>query len=198
MEGESHGHATFFAPTTYTTADFTIRSYLPGDGAALQAATVSSYAHLRPWMPWATTEQTVDEAEALCRRFYAAYLLNENYVLGVWRGVELVGGTGFHLRDGGLEQRTSEVGMWIRASAAARGLGTQVLAAMLDWGFEAWGWKRIVWRCDTRNTASMRVAEKNGLTCEGVLRSDRVDAGGARRDTAVYAILRAEWRARRP
>ena len=188
----------FFAPTTYPTADFTIRTYLPGDGAALQAATVSSYDHLRPWMPWATADQTIDAAEALCRRFYAAYLLNENFVLGVWRGADLVGGTGFHLRHGGLEQRTSEVGLWMRASVAGRGLGTQVLAAVLAWGFDAWGWERLVWTCDTRNTASMRVAEKNGLTREGVLRADQLDVSGVRRDTAVYAILRTDWLARQP
>ncbi len=188
----------FFAPTTYTTAEFSIRTYLPGDGAALQAATVASYDHLRPWMPWATADQTVDEAEALCRRFSAAYLLNDNFVLGVWRGDELAGGTGFHLRHGGLEQRTAEIGMWIRASAAGRGLGTRVLADMLHWGFTAWGWERLVWTCDVRNTASVRVAEKNGLTREGVLRSDRLDVTGLRRDTALFAILRTDWLARHP
>lgn len=188
----------FFAPTTYSTDELTIRSYLPGDGAALQAATVSSYDHLRPWMPWATTEQTVDEAEALCRRFYARYLLNEDYVLGAWRGDELLGGSGFHLRYGGLDQRTVEIGMWIRASAAGQGLATRVLAAMLRWGFETWGWERIVWMCDTRNTASARVAEKNGMTREATLRSDRLDVDGLRRDTHMFTILRSEWLARQP
>jgi len=188
----------FFAPTTYTTDEFTIRTYLPGDGAALQSATVSSYEHLRPWMPWATTEQTLDESEALCRRFYAKYLTNEDYVLGVWLGDKLAGGTGFHLRHGGREQRTVEIGMSIRGSAAGSGLGTRVLAAMLRWGFDAWGWERIVWLCDTRNTASVRVAEKNGLTREGVLRSDQLDVHGARRDTYLYAILRPDWLALQP
>ncbi len=188
----------FFAPTTYTIDEFTIRTYLPGDGAALQSATLSSYEHLRPWMPWARTEQTVEEGEVLCRRFYVQYLMNENYVLGVWSGDELAGGTGFHLRHGGLEQRTIEVGMWIRASYAGRGMGTRVLAAMIGWGFSEWAWERIVWMCDTRNTASVRVAEKNSLTREAVLRSDRLDVTGMRRDTYLFAILRSEWLVRQP
>jgi RimJ/RimL family protein N-acetyltransferase len=197
-QGAFYGRGAVFAPTTSSTPDFTIRTYFPGDGVALQAATVTSYDHLRPWMPWASMEQTCDEAEALCRRFYAAYLRNEDYVLGVWRDDDLLGGTGFHLRHGGREQGTIEVGMWIRASAAGGGLGTKVLAALLDWGFSAWGWERIVWVCDTRNAASVRVAEKNGLTYEGVLRADRLDVNGIRRDTAVFAILRPEWLARQP
>ena len=183
----------FFAPTDYTTGELTIRTYLPGDGAALRAATSASYEHLRPWMPWARAEQTVEEAEAICRRFYAQYLLNENYGLGIWRGDALAGGTGFHPGEEGLAQRTAAVGMWISAAEAGRGLGTRALAAMLRWGFEAWGWERLVWTCDVRNVASARVAEKNGMTREAVLRSDRLDVDGLRRDTYLYAILRSEW-----
>ena len=188
----------FIAPTSITTDGFTIRAYAPGDGAALQAATVSSYEHLRPWMAWATAEQTVEEAEALCRRFAAEYLLNENFVLGVWIDGELAGGTGFHLRSGPLEFRTADIGMWIRGDYAGQGLGTRVLRAMLGWGFEEWGWERLTWQCDTRNVASARVAEKNRLVREATLRSDALDVAGARRDTYLFAMLRADWSACRP
>jgi RimJ/RimL family protein N-acetyltransferase len=183
----------FIAPDAITIDGMTIRSYRPGDGPALQAATVASYEHLRPWMPWATAEQTVEEAEALCRRFAGQYLLNENFVLGVWIGDELAGGTGFHLREGPLEQRNAEIGMWIGSSYAGQGLGTRVLRALLKWGFEEWGWERLTWRCDTRNLASARVAEKNGLKLEGTLRSNELDVEGTRRDTHLFAILRSEW-----
>lgn len=184
----------FFAPTEYAAEGFTIRAYRPGDGLALQVAVNSSYEHLKPWMPWATTNQTLEESEEKCRRFAAEYLLNENFVLGVWVGDELAGGTGFHLREGPLEWRNAEIGMWIRASDAAQGLGTRVLGALLAWGFEEWGWERLSWRCDTRNGASVRVAEKNGLRLEGTLRSDALDTEGRRRDTYVFAILREEWK----
>ena len=188
----------FIAPTSVTTDGFTIRGYLPGDGPALQAATVSSYEHLHRWMSWATPEQTVEQAEATCRRFAAQYLLNQNFVLGVWIDGELAGGTGFHLRWGPLEFRTADIGMWVRASYAGQGLGTRVLRATLGWGFEEWGWERLTWSCDTRNVASARVAEKNGLVREAMLRSDALDVTGARRDTYLFAMLRGEWFARRP
>jgi RimJ/RimL family protein N-acetyltransferase len=186
----------FFAPSEYTEDGMTLRAYRPGDGAALMAATVGSYEHLRPWMPWATPEDTLEQAEARCRRFAANYLLNQDFTIGIWLGDELAGGTGFHLRVGPLEWRGAEVGMWIAASHAGTGLGTRALAAMLRWGFEEWGWLRLVWRCDTRNLASIRVAEKNGLKLEGTLRSDMLDVAGNRRDTHIYAILREEWAGR--
>jgi RimJ/RimL family protein N-acetyltransferase len=183
----------FIAPESITTDGMTIRRYQPGDGPELMRATVSSYEHLRPWMLWATAEDTVEAAEARSRRFAGLYLLNQEFILGAWIGNELVGGTGFHLRGGPLERRNAEIGMWVRASYAGQGLGTRILAAMLKWGFEEWGWERLTWHCDTRNTASARVAEKNGLRLEGTLRSNELDVAGTRRDTHIFAILRDEW-----
>jgi RimJ/RimL family protein N-acetyltransferase len=185
----------FFAPLEHHAGDLTIRAYRLGDGAALREAVVASYEHLRPWMPWAVPDQSVEDSEALCRRFLARYLLNEEFTLGIWLGDELVGGTGYHLRHGPIDHGNAEIGMWVAAAHAGKGLGSRALAALLQWAFTAWPWQRLVWQCDTRNRASARVAEKGGLTCEATFRSDTLAVDGSRRDTYLYAILRDEWRA---
>lgn len=185
----------FLAPLEYVAGDLLLRAYRPGDGAALQRAVVSSYKHLRPWMPWAKADQSLEESEATARRLAGHYLTGEGFTLGIWRGDELMGGTGFHLRWGGIASGTAETGMWIAAAHAGQGLGTRVLAALLAWGFTAWPWRRLVWQCDTRNLASARVAEKCGLTREATFRSDTLDVNGHRRDTYLFAILRGEWEA---
>ena len=182
----------FFAPESFQTGDLTLRGGRVEDATAVREATRSSYEHLRPWMPWAVPEEPLEFVEERCRRQVAEYLTNTNFLIRAWIGDELVGGTGFHLRCGSLEEGCAEIGMWIRASRAGQGLGTRVLRAMLDWGFGEWGWERLVWKCDTRNVASARVAEKAGMVREGVLRSDALGVDGERRDTALYAILRAE------
>ncbi|NNJ12047.1 GNAT family N-acetyltransferase [Chloroflexales bacterium ZM16-3] len=183
----------FLAPAAYVSGEITIRAYRPGDGPALQRAVVTSYQHLRPWMPWAKPEQSVDESEALCRSFAGKYLLGQEFTLGIWIGDELVGGTGYHLRWGPLELGNAEIGMWVSAARAGQGLGTRALSALLEWGFTAWPWQRLVWLCDTRNLASARVAEKGGLVREGTFRSDALTVDGSRRDTHLFAILRDEW-----
>ncbi|MFV9504272.1 MAG: GNAT family N-acetyltransferase [Oscillochloridaceae bacterium umkhey_bin13] len=183
----------FLAPLSYQTAAFLLRAYQPGDGAALQQAVLASYPHLQPWMPWAKAEQTVDESEVIVRQFAGKYLMGTDFVLGIWMGDELVGGTGYHLRWGSLSEGIAEVGMWISADRAHAGLGTRVLAALLAWGFTAWPWRRMLWRCDTRNLASARVAAKNGFRLEGTLRADLLAVDGSYRDCHYYAILREEW-----
>ena len=68
--------------------------------------------------------------------------------------------------------------------------GTSVLQTLIDWGFTAWPWERPSWRCDSRNQASIRIAEKAGMQAEGVLRSHMFAPSGERRDTSCFAILR--------
>lgn len=191
------GH--WFAPERHETGDFVIRAYDAGDGPLLARASVESYEHLKPWMPWATSEQSDDDAEVLVRRFRAKYLMHEDFVLGVFStdGARLLGGTGFHLREGPLSSGCAEIGMFVRASEARRQLGTRILTALLEWGFRDWPWLRLSWRCDERNVASVRVAEKAGLRLEGVLRGQAAEVGSGRRNTACYAITKQDFLARR-
>lgn len=186
------------APERLDAGAFVIRSYDIGDGRLVSEAVNESYEHLRTWMAWATPDQSVEDSERLVRQFRGRYLLAEDFVLGVFSASEgrLLGGTGYHLREGPLSTGCAEIGMWIRHSAAGQGLGTKVLAALVDWGFGEWPWLRLSWRCDERNVVSVRVAEKAGLRREGLLRGQRAEVGEGRRDTACYALTKTEWLSR--
>jgi RimJ/RimL family protein N-acetyltransferase len=188
----------FFAPERHDAGDFVLRSLDVGDGSLLMDAVAESYEHLRPWMPWAKAQPSLEESEGYARRSRARYLLAEDFAIGVFSpdGTRLLGGSGFHLREGPITSGCAEIGMWVRASEAHRGLGSGILAAMLHWGFSAWPWVRLAWRCDQNNVASVRVAERCGLRLEGVLRGQQAMVGPGRRDTACYALTKDEWLAR--
>lgn len=183
------------APDEYLAERVLLRSYRPGDGTELNAATIESFEHLQPWMPWATETQTEEEAERLVRAFRGRYLLSQEFVLAIRTPDDrrLIGGAGFHLREGPLAHRNAEMGMWIRASEAGKGLGTATLDAMVAWGFTEWPWLRLSWRCDANNAASARIAEKAGLKAEGRLRKQLRAPSGEMRDTVCYAILKEDW-----
>lgn len=185
----------FFAPEQFVTATFTIRCYRLGDGALLADAVNMSYAHLKTFMVWAQPHTEIVAAENTIRHWRAQYLLNENFTLGIFSpsGDRLLGGSGFHLREGDLDNAAAETGMWIRADAAGQGLGTRVLCALLDWGFTAWPWERITWCCDGRNVASRRTAEKAGMLLEGCMRAVHRLPDGHRVDKLHFATLRGEW-----
>ena len=188
----------FTAPERSVTPAFVLRRYMPGDGAALSEAVNSSYSHLKTFMPWATPSQSVEISEKLVRDFSGRWLSSTDFVIGIWTPDDkrLLGGCGFHLREGPIELCNAEIGMWIRADSAHKGLGTDVLKSLLRWGFSDWPWLRLSWRCSGANKASQRVAEKAGMVREGILRSNAVDPDGTRRDTYCYAALRGEWKER--
>ena len=181
-------------PDRLETERFVLRSWLPGDGPALREALLPSYAHLEPWMPWADPDPEPDELAMRVRTFRADWLTGTNFVVAVFDPTEtrVLGGTGFHTRDSPYARGDAEVGMWIAAPEAGKGLGQAVLRSMLDWGFGTWGWRRLEWRCDAENTPSMRVAERCGLVHEATLRG--CWRHKTRGDVEVFALTADQWR----
>ncbi|MBY5162611.1 GNAT family N-acetyltransferase [Salsipaludibacter albus] len=184
----------FVAPDHTIVDGLLVRPWRRGDGPALAATTNASHAHLAPWMSWSTGDDTPARSEARAQSFAGRYLAREDFVLSIWDGDELVGGSGFHPRWGGIETRVAEIGMWISADRAGRGVGTTVLRGVVAWGLsDAWPWDRLMWLCDAENIASARVAQKAGFTLEGSLRGPGPSGDGVGRDaTLVFGLNRGD------
>lgn len=185
---------TFIPPDSTIIEGLLVRPWRPGDGPTLAAAERDSHAHLSPWMDWARDDDDPVEAEVRLRRFAGRYLAREDFVLSIWDGDALVGGSGFHPRWGGIDTRVAEIGMWITADRAGRGVGTTVLRGLVDWGLsDDWCWDRLMWVCDAENVASARIAQKAGFTLEGRLRGPAPSGHGAGRPaTLVYGFNRGD------
>jgi ribosomal-protein-serine acetyltransferase len=192
---------TFFAPEEHRAGDLLLRSFLPGDGAELNRAARESYEHLRPWWAGVRPDPPVEDSEAFARRSRARWLLGDGeWNVAVLRGDWLVAFAGFALQHGRPpEHGVAETGLWVRAAEAGRGLGTRVLQGMVDWADAGWPFEKLVWPCDSRNAASVRLAERCGFVLEARLRSDQPawGAAGGRQDTLLYGLLRGDprpWR----
>lgn len=57
------------------------------------------------------------------------------------------------------------------------------------------GYRRVEWKCDSRNERSRRAALSYGFTFEGIQQHHMI-VKGASRDTAWFRMLAAEWAAR--
>ena len=89
------------------------------------------------------------------------------------------------------EDQTAELGYDVARDMWGRGIASEATAAVCNWGFREYGLAKIYAAGDVRNTRSLRVMDKLGMTREGTLRSEMM--GGARVDAAYYAVLRDEW-----
>lgn len=72
---------------------------------------------------------------------------------------------------------------------------TEAFSLMIGQAF-GFGYRRVEWKCNARNLASRRAAQRLGFSFEGVHRQAAV-VKGRNRDTAWFSIIDGEWPALR-
>jgi ribosomal-protein-serine acetyltransferase len=155
-------------------------------GPAIWRAVEASLPELRRWMIWAVNATEKDShayAEGGAREnaerssFNFVIQLDDEEVAGVislMRGERILG--------------FLEAGYWLRSDLAGKGLMTEALRAVCDFGFEIVDLHRIELRAALDNVASRRVAEKVGFEERGILR-ECTFMDGRYVDAAVYDLL---------
>ena len=170
-----------------------LRCWEPRDAPLLKDAVDSSLEHLRAWMPWAHDEpQTVEQKAELLRVFRGNFDLDQDFVYGIFSADEsqALGGTGLHTRVG---DGAFEIGYWVRASHAGRGIATTAAAALTKVGIELGGADRIEIHVDPCNEVSSRIPRRLGYREEGTLRRRLPTADGTpRRDAVIFSLLAEE------
>ncbi|GHD56449.1 GNAT family N-acetyltransferase [Streptomyces goshikiensis] len=133
------------------------------------------------------------------RAFLASYAQkaasDTGRLYGIRLGGTLVGGVLFRTFDAATG--TCEAGCWLEPPAAGRGLITRACRVLIDWAFHERGMHRVEWHVSSANKKSLAVAERLGMTREGVLRQTHPHRG-VRQDTEIWAVLADEWPPVRP
>jgi RimJ/RimL family protein N-acetyltransferase len=102
-----------------------------------------------------------------------------------------IGQCGLHHVQTGVR---TDVAIFLLPAFCGRGLGTDAMNALVDFGFGELGLQRVGLHVSPRNPRAIRSYEKSGFTHEGRLRSYRIRRGELV-DDIVMSILRAEWEA---
>lgn len=89
-----------------------------------------------------------------------------------------------------------EMGLVLGPELTRRKAGTEAFLLLAGYVFDMLGYRRLEWRCNPENLASVRAAERFGFLREGVLRQN-LWLKGRNWDTAVYSLIDGEWPARR-
>ncbi len=96
------------------------------------------------------------------------------------------------------EHGVIEIGaiLWGPAIAKTR-VSTEALFLFAQLAFDQLGYRRLEWKCDSRNLASREAAERFGFQFEGIFRQHMV-VHGENRDSAWYAMIDGDWKQLRP
>lgn len=167
-----------------------LRRMQPDDAGDLAAAVAESLDHLRPWMPWATSE-AADKRTQLARIAEADELWESGtdylYVIfavdrpghaqpgaagGPGGGEDagdaagrLAGTIGLHRRAG---EDIAEIGYWIAAAQTRRGYGTAAARAVTSVAVSLPGVRQVQIHCDEANVASAAIPRKLGYRLDRI------------------------------
>lgn len=177
-------------PSEFTTDRLLIRMPMPGDGPAVYEAVVASIEELKPWLPFARFEQTLDGVEANLRESHVKFLKREDLRLLVFNKEtgEFIASSGLHRINWDVPK--FEIGYWIDTRQSGKGYMTEAVEGITRFAFEELAANRVEIRCDPKNVKSRAIAERLGYTLEGVLRNDDRGADGELRNTCVFSRVR--------
>ncbi len=161
-------------PESFDTERLTIRAPQWGDGIRVNEAIVESISELKPWLPFAQTIPTLEESEINTRKHRLNFLTRTDmilYIIDKYTG-HFIGSSGLHQID--WENRTFEIGYWLRTTCTGKGYMTEVVEGITQFAIHHLQANRLEIRCDARNISSAQVAKRTGFTLEGVLRNNKM------------------------
>ena len=138
--------------------------------------------------------RNIGDSRAYLRYMLRRYRQHEPASWGIeWRETEQIIGTiGFMWIQA--DNSAAEVGYSLAREFWNRGIMTEALRAVIDYGFGRLNLNRIEAQHETSNPASGAVMRKCGMAREGTLRQ-RLYNKGKYVDVDLYAILRDDYRA---
>jgi RimJ/RimL family protein N-acetyltransferase len=176
-------------PDHFQTERLLIRAPQRQDAPAVNAAINESLAHLRPWVDWAQTPESLEDTEAHLRLLAARYQSKDDLSMLIFRQDGLFVG-GCNLREPDWLLPTFRTESWVRGALLGQGYMTEALNGLARFAFEMIGAVRLEARLDARNTRAKALAERTGFRLEGRLRRAMRDPQGQLRDVLLYARLR--------
>ncbi|MGZ4104705.1 MAG: GNAT family N-acetyltransferase [Actinomycetota bacterium] len=170
-----------------TDGAITLRAPGLEDAPAHYEAVLESLGDVDRWLDWAHEGYQIAESRSFIERAVAGHDNGDQYEFFVVDGDgRFLGGCGLNRLD--LRFLRSNLGYWVRSSAAGRGVATSATLLLARFGFEQLGLQRIEIVAATGNLASQRVAEKVGATKEGVLRNG-IRYRGKNIDAVLYSLI---------
>ncbi|MDU0355250.1 GNAT family protein [Paraglaciecola aquimarina] len=175
-------------------ADITIRLLLPSDDSQLFSLLEANRSDLKQWLPWLDLVTNLSQTQTFIETAIYQHCHSEASNFAIFYQHELVGLAGFNTFD--FQNKFASLGYWLAKNHRGRGIISQVVVKLLDYGFSDLALHKIEIKCAQGNTKSEAIAKRLGFVYEGRFRQcewlyDHYV------DHLVYSILFEEYCTRR-
>jgi len=168
-----------------------MRSLTKDDALEVYAVVDSNREYLREWLPWVDTTDSPIVTENVIAEWATEYENKTDVILGIFEKGEYLGSIGLH----GMKTANNSgmVGYWLAENHQGRGIMSDCVRALVNFGFHTLELNRIYIYCASENTKSRAIPERLGFLQEGMLQ-DGEYVNGTYYDRVVYGMVRRNWR----
>jgi ribosomal-protein-serine acetyltransferase len=146
--------------------------------------------YLRRWLPFVDQTRSVKDTEKYINLILSSQQRNQNAVYTVWFRGNIAGLAGF--KDIDQVNHKAEIGYWLAEQMQGKGIMTNTVRKMIDFGFRNLNMNRIQIKVAVGNHKSAAIPYRLGLFFEGIERNGEFHTDRYC-DLEVFSILKTEW-----
>ena len=167
-----------------------MRSLTKADVPEVYAVVDSNRAFLRTWLPWVDGTDSPAVTEKVIAEWEKDFENKSDIVLGIFENGEYIGNIGLH--DLKSRNRSGMVGYWLAENRQGRGIMTDCVRELVNFGFDTLDLNRIYIHCAGGNKKSRAIPERLEFVHEGTLQ-DGECLYGTFHDLDVYGMIKRNW-----
>ena len=158
-----------------------LRTLVPRDAVEVFEVIDRNREYLRKWLPWVDNTKTRLKTRQVIISFEKELQDKSDFVFGIFLGGNYVGNIGLH--DANSKNNSAMIGYWLDEEHQGKGIVTDCVKALTDFGFNELDLNRIYIYCASGNTKSRAIPERLGFVQEGILQDDEF----------LYGVYTIKW-----
>jgi ribosomal-protein-serine acetyltransferase len=144
--------------------------------------------YLSQWLAWPPHCQSEQDFRHFIQRVLHEYAEGKSMTCAILYRGEIVGNCSFNTIN--YDTLSAEVGYWLSQHHQGKGIVTRIVNHLINKAFTELGMKKVQLSAAVDNQPSRRVAERVGMTLEGIL-TNQEKVGDRVLDHAIYGIKKA-------
>lgn len=151
--------------------EISIRQFKASDTNEFHLAVLESVAHVSEWLPWCTSEYSLEDANDWVTSAAKVWQDGTDYrfIIEDCETKRILGAVG--INQVAPQHRIGNLGYWVRKTAVNKGVCTKAAKLAAEYAFSELGFQRLEVHVHTDNVASNAVASKLGGKYEGIFRN---------------------------
>ncbi|NOH78431.1 GNAT family N-acetyltransferase [Vibrio sp. RE86] len=145
--------------------------------------------YLSQWLAWPRFCQSEQDFRLFVQRVLQEYADGKSMTCAIIYQGKVVGNCSFNTIN--YDTQMAEIGYWLSQKHQGKGIVTRVVKHLIRIAFDQLGLEKVQLSAAVENTASRNVAERVGMTLEGILtRQEKI--GDRVLDHTIYGIQKSD------